>query len=473
MLRITHVHPAATTTNYTHKSFSNQLSSQHNRYDSTGRIRKPEANLDLNPNQDEDNLQGNTTSYNKKPQTAKSNNQKRTLMKQLIREEDHQNQGQSHYNLIKNMEEKDIRNLSRVIENSIVSQMRRGSGLLNRNRHHTFKNNEDITPSSNAQNNQDLMEKSKKHADQYVNHIRYGISSIDTNIELKKFIVKQTEKKQNCKNRLQNDIKIFMDDLIKVKESKQTSSTLGTGGVQRQKTMQRFVRKQDENLNFTNLQEYQTQHRTKTASSQSLRDKMKRLRQQQVDLINRVQMTQGNQSGIIDQNFSRQQILNSQLNSSHIASEIQSPHQASNDVQNINTHQLLQLQQRQMTQIIMNNTSGSQALNLSLPDAHQIPLHSYQTNINLLQQRKNQMPITRGLSKKQPVDRSSQLLKIINQCDNFQKKSSSLVTKVSRENLRFKRMKGLVQRNLDRNLGDKNSVAEDNELMQILANYRV
>ena len=31
----------------------------------------------------------------------------------------------THYNAIKNLEEKDIRNLSRVIENSIVSQMRK------------------------------------------------------------------------------------------------------------------------------------------------------------------------------------------------------------------------------------------------------------------------------------------------------------------------------------------------------------
>ena len=40
----------------------------------------------------------------------------------------------SHYNLIKNLEDKDIRNLSKVIENSIVTQMKKGNFSL-RNKH--------------------------------------------------------------------------------------------------------------------------------------------------------------------------------------------------------------------------------------------------------------------------------------------------------------------------------------------------
>lgn len=43
------------------------------------------------------------------------------------------------------------------------------------------------------QDNSDLDNQAtmKNHqSDQYVNHIRYGISAIDTNLELKKFIVK-------------------------------------------------------------------------------------------------------------------------------------------------------------------------------------------------------------------------------------------------------------------------------------------
>ena len=83
-----------------------------------------------------------------------------------------------------------------------------------------------------------------------MSHIRYGVSSIDTNPALKKFIVKQTEKKQNCRNRLQNDIKIFMDDLIKVKESKQASSQVT---LQKKTTLRRFIRvNNDENYDTTN-----------------------------------------------------------------------------------------------------------------------------------------------------------------------------------------------------------------------------
>lgn len=34
-------------------------------------------------------------------------------------------------------------------------------------------------------------------------------------------------------------------------------------------------------------------------------------------------------------------------------------------------------------------------------------------------------------------------------------------------------MKGLVQRNIERNKGDRTNIADDKELMQILANYHV
>lgn len=94
----------------------------------------------------------------------------------------------SHYNLIKNLEDKDIRNLSKVIENSIVTQMKKGNFSL-RNKHKSMNLTKDES-AIQMENN-----RTKKGDDQYVSHIRYGITCIDTNLELKKFIVKQTEKK--------------------------------------------------------------------------------------------------------------------------------------------------------------------------------------------------------------------------------------------------------------------------------------
>jgi len=52
--------------------------------------------------------------------------------------------------------------------------------------------------------------------------VKYGISEIDTNLELKKFIIDQNEKKVKVKNRLLFDVKNFMSDLIKIKESSKT-----------------------------------------------------------------------------------------------------------------------------------------------------------------------------------------------------------------------------------------------------------
>jgi hypothetical protein len=56
-----------------------------------------------------------------------------------------------------------------------------------------------------------------------MNAIKYGISEIDTNFELKKFIVQHNERRLNVKNRLQYDVGNFMKDLVKVKESAKSS----------------------------------------------------------------------------------------------------------------------------------------------------------------------------------------------------------------------------------------------------------
>jgi hypothetical protein len=50
--------------------------------------------------------------------------------------------------------------------------------------------------------------------------VRYGISEIDNNFELKKFLVQQDERRLSIKNKLQYDINQFMGDLVKIKEGK-------------------------------------------------------------------------------------------------------------------------------------------------------------------------------------------------------------------------------------------------------------
>jgi len=47
----------------------------------------------------------------------------------------------------------------------------------------------------------------------FLGHIRFGISMIDSNPDLKAFIAKQEERKQLYRNRLEKDIKIYIDDL--------------------------------------------------------------------------------------------------------------------------------------------------------------------------------------------------------------------------------------------------------------------
>lgn len=53
----------------------------------------------------------------------------------------------------------------------------------------------------------------------YAGHMRYGISEIDTNFELKQFIMQHSERRLNVKNKLHNDIKHFMEDLSKLQQT--------------------------------------------------------------------------------------------------------------------------------------------------------------------------------------------------------------------------------------------------------------
>jgi hypothetical protein len=69
--------------------------------------------------------------------------------------------------------------------------------------------------------------------------VRYGISEIDNNFELKKFLVQQDERRLSIKNKLQYDINQFMGDLVKMKEGKSSkvdeiATRVSTKGKKRQ-----------------------------------------------------------------------------------------------------------------------------------------------------------------------------------------------------------------------------------------------
>lgn len=51
--------------------------------------------------------------------------------------------------------------------------------------------------------------------DQYIKNIRYGITSIDTNMDLKRFITKQNDKKNLQNDQTQKDIKLFIENFCR------------------------------------------------------------------------------------------------------------------------------------------------------------------------------------------------------------------------------------------------------------------
>ena len=58
----------------------------------------------------------------------------------------------------------------------------------------------------------------KQKEKEYLAQVRFGVSEIDANFELKRFLFQQSQRKINIKNRLEYDIKNFMEDLVKIKE---------------------------------------------------------------------------------------------------------------------------------------------------------------------------------------------------------------------------------------------------------------
>jgi len=116
----------------------------------------------------------------------------------------------SNYHLIKDMGDREIRDLSRVIENSIVASMNKG-------KYRTKKQQEQQDDESDEEE-----DKKRKLQKELAGSVKYGISEIDSNLELKKFIIDQNEKKVKVRNRLLFDVKNFMTDLIKIKQSSKT-----------------------------------------------------------------------------------------------------------------------------------------------------------------------------------------------------------------------------------------------------------
>ena len=72
-------------------------------------------------------------------------------------------------------------------------------------------------PPSPKLNQKTKTEKPLNIQDQYIKNIRYGITSIDTNLPLKKFITKQNEKKNLAIDQTQKDIALFMENFCNTK----------------------------------------------------------------------------------------------------------------------------------------------------------------------------------------------------------------------------------------------------------------
>jgi hypothetical protein len=130
------------------------------------------------------------------------------LMKRILSERNRM--VPSNYHLIKDMGDREIRDLSRVIENSIVASMNKG-------KYRTKKQQEQQDDESDEEE-----DKKRKLQKELAGSVKYGISEIDSNLELKKFIIDQNEKKVKVRNRLLFDVKNFMTDLIKIKQSSKT-----------------------------------------------------------------------------------------------------------------------------------------------------------------------------------------------------------------------------------------------------------
>jgi|LauGreDrversion4_2_1035121.scaffolds.fasta_scaffold231103_1 hypothetical protein len=81
----------------------------------------------------------------------------------------------------------------------------------------------------------------KKKEKEYLAQVRYGVSEIDANFELKRFLFQQSQRKINIKNRLEYDIKNFMDDLVKIKEGGTSKAAEMAAALQNKKSKNRIL----------------------------------------------------------------------------------------------------------------------------------------------------------------------------------------------------------------------------------------
>jgi hypothetical protein len=63
--------------------------------------------------------------------------------------------------------------------------------------------------------------------DQYIRNIKFGISEIDTNMSLKRFIVKQNDRKFIQTDQTKKDIRMYMENLL---SQRGTITSASTGG---------------------------------------------------------------------------------------------------------------------------------------------------------------------------------------------------------------------------------------------------
>ena len=101
-------------------------------------------------------------------------------------------------------------------KSSVQRHQKNKSSILSNLQSNGHNHHQNIPPQ--PQINQSQMKNEDLNVqDQYIKNIKYGISSIDTNLALKKFIVKQSEKKTVFTDQTVKDIKHFIDNYCRTK----------------------------------------------------------------------------------------------------------------------------------------------------------------------------------------------------------------------------------------------------------------
>lgn len=102
----------------------------------------------------------------------------------------------------------------------LKTQSSRGSESQSPRKFGQDSSRENLKPESSQQVpiNKEKPGKEDSIQDQYIKSIRYGITSIDMNLDLKRFLTRQIESKIKTTDRTEKDIKFFIKNYCNSKE---------------------------------------------------------------------------------------------------------------------------------------------------------------------------------------------------------------------------------------------------------------